>query len=163
VSVRFGAVLAPVDIVRIRFFLTVVMLLGSAGVLTGWVDVPIVIAEAEGCPVRLESAELERGSATGLRIKYVVHNPQQKTAARLLVTAATVDRSQNVTDVRLAAVDAAIGPRSRSENFVTFPKLVPVAGERLVVGVQAVGWRGGDEWRGVVRLAAAAAATRASR
>jgi hypothetical protein len=105
--------------------------------------------------VRLESAQFEPGSAAGLRIKYVVHNPHGKTVARLIVTAATVDRNERVTAVRLASVDDVVEPRSRSEHFVTFQKLVPTAGERIVVGVQAVSWSGGSEWSGVVRLVAA--------
>jgi hypothetical protein len=129
-----------------------VLLLGSAGVLRGRVEAPIVIAEADGCPVRLESAQLEPGSAAGLRIKYVVHNPQGKPAARLVVTAATIDRNQQVTSVRFASVEDVVEPRSRSEHFVTFQKFAPSADERVVVGVQAVSWTGGNEWRGVVRL-----------
>ena len=140
---------------RARLFCTIVLLFGSAGILTGGAGAPVVIAEAEGCPVRLESAALEPGNATGLRIKYVVHNPQGKTAARLIVAAATVDRNQRVTAVRFVSVDDLIEPRSRSVRFVTFQKLVPIEGERLVVGIQAVGWSGGSEWTGVVRLAAA--------
>jgi hypothetical protein len=139
---------------RVRLFLTMVLLLGSAGVLKGRVESPIVIAEAEGCPVRLESAQVEPGNAAGLRIKYVVHNPHGKPAARLIVTAATVDRNQQVTAVRFASVDDIVEARSRSEHFVIFQKLVPAADERIVVGVQAVSWTGGNEWRGVVRLVA---------
>jgi hypothetical protein len=154
-----GVRLALRDIMRVRLFLTMVLLLVSAGMLTGSVENPIVIAEAEGCPVRLESAQLEPGSAAGLRIKYVVHNPQGKAAARLIVTAATVDRNQRVTAVRFASVNDVIEPRTRSEHFVIFQRLVPAAGERIVVGVQAVGWSGGHEWQGVVRLAAANSVT----
>jgi hypothetical protein len=150
-----GVRLALRHVMRVRLFLTLVLLLGSAGVLRGRVGTPVVIAEAEGCPVRLESAQLEPGSATGLRIKYVVHNPQGKKAARLILAAATVDRNQQVTAVRLASVDDMLEARSRSEHFVTFRKLAPIEGERLVVGIQAVGWSSGSEWSGVVRLAAA--------
>jgi hypothetical protein len=131
-----------------------VLLLGSAGVLRGQAENPLVIAQADGCPVRLESAQLEPGSAAGLRIKYVVHNPQGKPAARLIVTAATIDRNQRVTAVRFASVEDTVEPRSRSEHFVTFQKFAPSANERVVVGVQAVSWTGGNEWRGVVRLVA---------
>jgi hypothetical protein len=155
VSLRPGVRLALRHIMRVRLLLTLIVLLGSARVLTSSGEIPIAIAEAESCPVRLETARLEPGSANGLRIKYVIHNPQGKTAERLIVTAATVDRNQQVTAVRIASIDEAIEPRSRTERFVTFPKLVPVADERLVVGVQAVGWSGGSEWRGVVRLAGA--------
>jgi hypothetical protein len=139
---------------RVRLFLTTVLLLGSAGVVRGRVESPVVIAEAEGCPVRLESAQVEPGSAAGLRIKYVVHNPQGKPAARLIVTAATVDRNQQVTAVRFASVGDVVEARSRSEHFVTFQKFAPSANERVVVGVQAVSWTGGNEWRGVIRLVA---------
>jgi hypothetical protein len=148
---------------RVRLFLTLVLLFGAAGVLTGRVRTPVVIAEAEGCPARLESAQLEPGSATGLRIRYVVHNPQGKKAVRLILAAATVDRNQQVTAVRLASADDVIEARSRSEHFVTFQKLVPVEGERLVVGIQAVGWSGGTEWSGVVRLASADTVTASRR
>jgi hypothetical protein len=139
---------------RVRLFLTMVLLLGSAGVVRGRVESPIVIAAAEGCPVRLESAQVEPGNAAGLRIKYVVHNPQRKPAARLIVTAATVDRNQRVTAVRFASVYDVLEPRSRSEHFVTFQRFAPSANEHVVVGVQAVSWTGGHEWRGVVRLVA---------
>jgi hypothetical protein len=140
---------------RVRLFLTLVLLLGSAGVLRGRVGTPVVIAEAEGCPMRMESAQLEPGSATGLRIRYVVQNPQGKKAARLVVAGATIDRNQQVTAVRFMSVDDVIDPRSRSEHFVTFQKLVPIEGERVVVGIQAVGWSNGSEWSGALRLAAA--------
>lgn len=152
-----GVGLARQEHMRVRLFLTATLLFGSAGPLAGQPVPMVYIADADDCPVRLESARLETGSASGLRIKYLVHNPQRKVATHLVLTAATVDRDDRVTSVRIQTVDEPIQGRTRSEQFVVFPKLVPIAGERLVVGVQAVRWERGGEWRGVVRLASAAA------
>lgn len=115
--------------------------------------VPLSVVDTDNCPVRIQSATIEPGSSTGLRVRYVVVNLQRKGIDRLIVTAATVDGDERVTAVQIQTVQQSIDPRGRSEQFVVFPRLVPVAGERVVVGVQAVGWSTGKEWRGVVRLA----------
>jgi len=114
------------------------------------------IVEAEKCPVRVQAAALEPGSATGLRVRYTVSNTQGTKVVHLVVTAATVSSDERVTAVRVQTVDASIEPRGRSEQYVVFPKLTPSVGERVVFGVQAVGWSDGREWRGVVRLASGA-------
>lgn len=114
------------------------------------------IVEADKCPVRIQAAAIEPGSAAGLRVRYSVFNPQGQKVSRLVITAATIGRDERVTAVRVQAVEEPIEPRGRSEQFVVFAKLTPAAGERVVFGVQAVGWSDGREWRGVVRLVSGA-------
>jgi hypothetical protein len=110
------------------------------------------IVEADNAPVRVQSAVIEAGSSTGLRVRFVVTNSRQQQIERLIVVAATVNAAQEVTSTRLQAIEDPIEGRGRKEQFVVFPGLVPAAGERVVFGVQAVGWSAGSEWRGVLRL-----------
>jgi hypothetical protein len=111
----------------------------------------IVVADLS--PVRIESAAVEAGSSTGLRVRYVVTNLRKQQIERLVLTAATVNAAQQVTSTRMQTVEDRIDGRGRKEQFVVFPRLVPAPGERVVFGVQAVGWSTGPEWRGVLRLA----------
>jgi hypothetical protein len=111
------------------------------------------IVHADNTPVRIESASIEPGSSTGLRVRYVVTNLRRQPIDRLILTAATVNAEQQVTATRMQAVEDRIDSRGRKEQFVVFARLVPAPGERVVVGVQAVGWSTGPEWRGVLRLA----------
>jgi hypothetical protein len=110
------------------------------------------IVQADNAPVRVESAAIEAGSATGLRVRFVVTNLRQQQIDRLIVMAATVNAEQEVTATRIQTIEDRIDARGRKEQFVVFPRLTPAAGERVVFGVQAVGWSGGSEWRGVLRL-----------
>lgn len=137
----------------------IVLFVSSGAAALGQAKAPVTlvsIVDTEDCPVRIQSAEIDPGSSSGLRVRYVVTNLQRKGIDRLIVTAATVNREQRVTTVRIQTVEEPIDARGRSEHFVVFPRLVPAAGERVVFGVQAVGWSGGKEWRGVVRLATSA-------
>lgn len=113
----------------------------------------VSIAASEGCPVRIESAQLEAGSAVGTRVRFIVYNPQRRAVQRLIVTAATVDGDQRVTGIRVQSIEEPIAARGKSEQIALFTNLFPAKGERVVFGVQAVGWGGEREWRGVVRLA----------
>ena len=111
------------------------------------------ISQADTCPVRIQSATIEPGSATGLRLRYVVANLRQQDIEHLILTAAAVDGEQRVTAVQLQTIEEPIAGGGRKEQFVVFPGLLPASGERVVFGVLAVGWSSGQEWRGVVRLA----------
>jgi TolB-like protein len=125
----------------------------SVAVLTQSSATPqLSIVHADNSPVRIESAQIEAGSATGLRVRYLVSNLRQQQIDRLIVTAAIVNAAQEVTSTRLQAIEDRIDGRGQKEQFVVFPRLVPASGERVVFGVQAVGWSGGREWRGVLRL-----------
>ena len=115
------------------------------------------VVHADNTPVRVESASIEAGSATGLRIRFVVTNLRKQQIDRMIVTAATVNAEQEVTSTRLQPIEDRIDGRGRKEQFVVFPGLTPAAGERVVFGVQAVGWSAGPEWRGVLRLVPGAA------
>jgi hypothetical protein len=119
------------------------------------------IVEADNAPVRVQSAVIDAGSSTGLRVRFVVTNSRQQQIDRLIVVAATVNAAQQVTSTRMQVIEDRIEGRGRKEQFVVFPGLVPAAGERVVFGVQAVGWRAGSEWRGVLRLVPRAASATA--
>jgi hypothetical protein len=112
------------------------------------------ISQPDTSPVRIQSATIEPGSSSGLRLRYVVANLKQQNIEHLIVTAATVDGEQRVTSVQVQTIEERIGGGGRKEQFVVFPGLLPASGEHVVFGVLAVGWSGGQEWRGVVRLAA---------
>jgi hypothetical protein len=122
---------------------------------------PLSVVDTDDCPVRIHAAEIDSGSSAGLRVRYIVANLERKTIERLILTAATVNRDEQVTSIRIQTVEKTIAAQGRSEHFVVFPRLVPGAGERVVFGVQAVAWTGGREWRGVVRLASASFANAA--
>lgn len=146
---------------RANLFWTLVLLLSAAGVTAGQSIDVVSIAAAEGCPVRVESAQLERGSASGIRVRFVVHNPQKRAVQKLVVTAATLDRDGRVTAVRMQTTEEIIDARARREQLVVFDNLHPGPGERVVFGVQAVSLGGHKEWTGAVRLASAATLTAA--
>jgi hypothetical protein len=110
------------------------------------------IVHADNAPVRVQSAAIEGGSSTGLRVRFVVINSKPQQIDRLIVMAATVNAAQEVTSTRMQPIEDRIEGRGRKEQFVVFPGLTPAAGERVVFGVQAVGWSAGREWRGVLRL-----------
>jgi hypothetical protein len=122
---------------------------------TGTPKTLLSVVDTDDCPVRIQSAEIDPGTSAGLRVRYIVNNLHRKTIERVILTAATVNRDEQVTSIRIQTVEEPIDPQGRSEHFVVFTRLVPVAGERVVFGVQAVAWTGGREWRGVVRLASA--------
>jgi hypothetical protein len=103
--------------------------------------------------VRIQSATIEAGSSTGLRLRYLVINAKQQNIDHLIVTAAAVDGEERVTAVQVQTIEESIAGGGRKEQFVVFPGLLPASGERVVFGVLAVGWSSGQEWRGVVRLA----------
>lgn len=115
----------------------------------------LTISQADASPVRIESATIEPGGSTGLRLRYVVANLKQQNIEHLILTAAAVDGGERVTAVQVQTIEEPIAGGGRKEQFVVFPGLLPASGERVVFGVLAVGWSGGQEWRGVVRLAAA--------
>jgi hypothetical protein len=139
--------------VRAKAFWTAVLLLSLARATAGQGDGLVSVVASEGCPVRIESAQLEPGSAAGTRVRFTVHNPQRRAVHRLIVTAATVDGDHHVTAIRLQSIEELIAARGKAEQIALFPNLFPARGERVVFGVQAVGWGGDREWRGVVRLA----------
>jgi hypothetical protein len=141
--------------VRAKTFWTIVLLLSWARATPGQTATPVAIAVSEGCPVRIESVHLEASSAAGTRVRFVVHNPQRRTIQRLIVTAATVDSDHRVTAIRVQLIEEPIAGRGKSEQIALFTNLFPEKGERVVFGVQAVGWDGDREWRGIVRLASA--------
>jgi hypothetical protein len=149
---RGGLAIAQLSPVRAKAFWTAVLLLSWARATAGQTAGLVTIAASEGCPVRVESAQLEEGSAAGTRVRFVVHNPQRRAVQRLIVTAATIDRDQRVTAIRVQAIEGPIAARGRSEQIALFNNLYPATGERVVFGVQAVGWGGDREWRGVLRL-----------
>jgi hypothetical protein len=136
---------------------TAVLVWGAAPMVPTSADTPVApisVVHAENSPVRVESAALESGSSTGLRVRYVVTNLRRQPIDRLIVTAATVNAAEEVTGTRMQAIEDRIDGRGRKEQFVVFARLVPAPGERVVFGVQAVGWSTGPEWRGVLHLAA---------
>jgi hypothetical protein len=150
-----GLSLASTRGVRSRLFWVIVLLVSSGAATLGQSTIVSIVA-TENCPIRIESAEVDPGATTGLRVRYVVANPQRTAVERIIVTAATVNREQRVTAIRIQSVEGTIEPRGRREQYVVFPQLAPTVHERVVFGVQAVGWSGGKEWRGVLHLASSA-------
>jgi len=138
--------------------------LGIAILLASWASGPsgvqarndayLSIAQDDTCPALIEAATIEPGGSTGLRVRYIVANLRHQKIDHLILTAAAVDGEQRVTAVQVQTIEEPIAGEGRKEQFVVFPGLLPASGERVVFGVLAVGWSGGREWRGVVRLAA---------
>lgn len=154
-----GATLADVPDVSYGLTLGIAFIVasGASGLSapsSGQPPVALSISQPDRCPARIQSATIEAGSSTGLRLHYVVINTKQQNIEHLIVTAATVDGDERVTAVRVQTIEQRIDGRGRKEQFAVFPGLLPAPGERVVFGVLAVGWSSGQEWRGVVRLAA---------
>jgi hypothetical protein len=72
---------------------------------------PLSVVDTDDCPVRIHAAEIDSGSSAGLRVRYIVANLERKTIERLILTAATVNRDEQVTSIRIQTVERRRSPR----------------------------------------------------